>query len=427
MSTLTEQLVQLIQAKPISDDDLHRTLYFTLDALANAMAGRNTDQGRILLEWYETTGKSPRDQAMLIGALTHILETDDLHRASVVHPGCVVVPAVWAVGEQIRASGKEMLVAILKGFEAACRVGMAVGPAHYKIWHNTATCGPFGAAFGVGSLLGLSDEQLVHALGNAGSQSSGLWQFLETGAMTKHLHAGRAADAGVLSAQLAKLGFTGPPAILEGDKGFFSATCNDAMPDRLLADSSGPWQMHLNSIKPWPSCRHTHPAIDASLRLAQRHKGKNIEEIRIDTYQAAIDVCDRIAPNSIYEAKFSLQHCVAAALTFGGVNFDSFNESARNLCKPILPRINLMLDRDFQNNYPLNWGSGVTVKYENGDIDSEQAVNAKGDPENPLTDEELRTKSEMLIQFGMYNNADQKVKTIMKKLKSSNYFDFDLL
>lgn len=154
------------------------------------------------------------------------------------------------------------------GFEAMTRVGMAVGPAHYRIWHNTATCGPYGSAMAAAALLHLDGPATVHALGNAGTQSSGLWQFLDTGAMTKHLHAGHAAAAGVLAADLAQAGFTGPPAILEGAKGWFAAACPDADPAAVVRDPDGPWQLMQTSIKPWPSCRHTHPVINAPVICA---------------------------------------------------------------------------------------------------------------------------------------------------------------
>ena len=169
------------------------------------------------------------------------------------HPGCVVVPAAWALANKQGVGGHALLRSVLHGFEATTRVGMGVGPAHYKIWHNTATCGPYGSAMAAADLLGLDDEQTVHALGNAGTQSSGLWQFLETGAMTKHLHAGHAAEAGLKAADLAAFGFTGPPRILEGDKGFFKAACPDAQPELVLANPDDAWQLTTTSIKPWPS------------------------------------------------------------------------------------------------------------------------------------------------------------------------------
>src|SRR5690606_27894555 len=229
--------------------------------------------------------------------------------------GCVVVPAAYALAAKHGKGGRELLTAILHGFEAAARVGMAVGPEHYRIWHNTATCGPFGAAMAAAALLDLDDEAAINALGNAGSQSSGLWQFLETGAMTKHLHAGHAAEAGVRAGELAALGFTGPARILEGEKGFFRAACPDANPDAVTRDPDAPWQLVRTSIKPWPSCRHTHPTIDAGEELRARllRDGVSLDqiaEIVVETYQAALDVCDRPVAASDYEAKFSLQHSI---------------------------------------------------------------------------------------------------------------------
>ena len=217
--SLTRDLARLVAAKPISQRDREAAALFVLDLVANALAGRNSEPGRILLRWAAANGGDAGRRAFLMGALAHILETDDLHRASVVHPGCVVIPAAFALGHDLGVQGHRFLASVLWGFEATCRVGSAVGPAHYKIWHNTATCGPFGSAMAAANLLGLTVDQTVDALGNAGTQSAGLWQFLETGAMSKHLHAGRAAEAGLVAATLAKEGFSGPPAILERSKG----------------------------------------------------------------------------------------------------------------------------------------------------------------------------------------------------------------
>jgi 2-methylcitrate dehydratase PrpD len=236
--SLTQDLIALIRNKPISSADLADAAMFTLDAVATAYAGSATPVGAILRDWADSSDLDLKRRALLMGALTHITETDDLHRASVTHPGCVVVPAVLALGEKTGASGEQMLGAILQGFEAMCRIGAAVGPAHYRIWHNTATCGPFGSAMAAASLLGLDDEQTQNALGNAGTQSSGLWQFMQTGAMSKHLHAGRASESGWLAAELAAVGFTGPAEILEGEKGFFAATCPD--PEQARKDFSPP-------------------------------------------------------------------------------------------------------------------------------------------------------------------------------------------
>lgn len=397
--SLTSRLAALIAAKPITAQDYRSAALFTLDALANALAGRQTVPGAILLDWAAAEPLTTGREAMLLGGLTHILEVDDLHRASVVHPGCVVVPAAYVLARRHGKQGHAFLAAVLRGFEACCRVGMAVGPAHYRIWHNTATCGPFGSAYAAGDLLGLDHAAMTHALGNAGTQSSGLWQFLETGAMSKHLHAGRAAEAGLLAADLAARGFSGPPHILEGDKGFFKATCNDAQPERLLSDPDAPWQLRLTSIKPWPSCRHTHPTIDAGLSLAARVGNRKVERIRVATYQAALDVCDRIAPRSEYEAKFSLQHTAAAAVTDGRIDFSSFDPHARSRLAETSARVEIAAAAPFADRYPRAWGAQVTVMLDDGTELSAEREHAFGDPENPLDDVAMRAKAKMLLTY----------------------------
>ena len=158
--TLTEQLIELIESKSIEDDDINAASWFVLDAMANIAAGRNSDPGRILNRWFLDEPPNTSRTVLWLGALMHILEVDDLHRQSVVHPGCVVIPTVLSLGLREGLSGRKMLEAVLKGFEACTRLGNSVGPAHYKIWHNTATCGTFGAAYAAGSILGLLS--LIH-------------------------------------------------------------------------------------------------------------------------------------------------------------------------------------------------------------------------------------------------------------------------
>lgn len=407
--SLTRSLVELIRAKPVTEADLSAAALFTLDAIANSCAGQNSDPGRTLLAWYgegraKNNAPDTGKRAFLLGALTHILETDDLHRRSVVHPGCVVVPPAWVLAAEHGINGRAFLTAVLHGFEATTRVGMAVGAEHYKIWHNTATCGPFGSAMAAAALLGLDDDAATHALGNAGSQASGLWEFLETGAMTKHLHAGHAAEAGVRAAELAAHGFTGPPRILEGDKGFFKAACPDAQPDAVLGEPDSPWQLAITSIKPWPSCRHTHPAIDAAQGIRAEFKARGVtlsdelvRSVEVGVYQATLDVCDRVNPTTEYEAKFSIQHTVAAGLLCDGVDFAAFGEEARAKLEPLRVRVHAALQDPYATAYPCAWGSSVSITLETGETFMQTRTHAKGDPEAALSPDEMIDKAHMLL------------------------------
>ena len=404
--SLTASLSELIRSKPVSQDDLHSAAVFSLDAIANALAGRKTKQGQLFLQWGREQGGDAGRLAFVMGGCTHVLETDDLHRASVTHPGCVVVPTAIALANREASTGVELLTAILQGFEAMCRVGNAVGAEHYKIWHNTATCGPFGSAMAAASLLRLDDAQTVNALGNAGTQSSGLWQFLETGAMSKHLHAGRAAESGLVAADLAALGFTGPPEILEGAKGFFAAACPDAIPARVTADADADWQLVQTSIKPWPCCRHTHPTIDAALALHERIDGQEIASVQIETYPAATNVCDRPSPQSEYEAKFSLYHCAAVALQDGAVAFDSFDADSRERLASMRSRVSVSEAEPWISAYPDAWGGKVSLTTISGAEFSEERLAAKGDPEMPLSDAEMKSKAEMLLEYAELDSSE---------------------
>lgn len=395
--TLIRQLVSEINARPISDRDREVAALFLLDALASAYAGSATSVGKKFRKWAASNDRSARSKAFLLGSLTHITETDDLHRGSVTHPGCIVVPVVLALAEQRGASDREVLDAMIKGFEAVCRVGMSVGPAHYKIWHNTATCGPFGSAMAAACLLGLSEEQTVDALGNAGTQSSGLWQFLESGAMSKHLHAGRGSESGLLAAELAAFDVTGAADILEGKQGFYAGMCKDPDPSQLTIPATSSWQVHNASIKPWPSCRHTHPVIDASLELYQKLGNSIVRNVSIETYQAAIDICHRPTAINQYQAKFSLQHCAAFALTRGKVDLASFDEQARQDVASLSEKVDVACGEPYKSNYPLAWGASVTAFTEDNREISVQRTECKGDPELPLSPAEMVEKATGLL------------------------------
>ena len=400
--SLTRTLIGLIRNKPASDADLKASALFVLDTLACAIAGRDAPPARMLAAVAPLAQGDVARRAFLVGGLAHVLEMDDLHRDSVTHPGSVVIPAAWAVAEQQDASGRRFLAAVLAGYEACCRVGMAVGKTHYRVWHNTSTCGPFGSGMAVSNLLDLSEDQTVWALGNAGTQSSGLWEFLATGAMSKHLHTARAAESGVLAALLAKEGFTGPERILEGEKGFFVGLCLDPRPEAVLEDPGRPWELTRTSIKPWPCCRHTHPAIDAALELHAALKGAAIAKVEVGAYRAAIDVCDRPMPQDPYSAKFSLQHTVAVALADGRVDQVSFDAAARQRLETERKKVWVAVSPKVDAAYPQAWGVEVSVECADGRKLSASRRHAKGDPENALGEAELISKARtMLLESGL--------------------------
>ncbi len=421
-NSLTSELIRLIHDRPVTDGDLEAAADFVLDAVANIAAARGSRQGRVMMAWAaESCGVPGQDagrNALIGGALCHMLESDDLHRASVVHPGCAIIPAVLALADRMpEVTGDQALKAVLWGYEAATRIGMAVGPGHYKLWHNTSTCGPFGSAMASACLLDLDHAQSIDALGNAGTQAAGLWQFLKTGAMSKFLHAGRAAEAGLVSAQLSAHSFTGAAQILEGDQGFFAATCPDPDPSAVLAHPDQPWQLRLTSIKPWPCCRHTHGPIAAGLELhSQLNETEagpdDIARIELATYRAALDVCDRPNPDSEYSAKFSLQHTIAMAASQGGVVSGSFDEAARSDVAELAAKVALSTDDALNAAYPEHWGCKLTAWMKNGDKIEIVKSDAKGDPEDRLSRSELADKAFSLLARAEYDAPGQLIDQI---------------
>ncbi len=422
-------------------DELTTARRYVLDWLGSALAGAATDPGASLVDYARAQpvgpasvvglglACSPEVAALVNGGLSHIVEMDDLDRRSVLHPGAVVIPAALAVAERERATGHAFLSAVVAGYEVAIRLGEAVGKRHYYYFHNTGTCGVFGAAAAAGWLLGLTEEQFVWAFGNAGTQAAGLWEFNTDGDMSKHLHAGRAAANGVLAADLARRGFTGARCILEGDRGFFAATAPDANPVALanfwtLNPPSPSFKIGGVSIKPHASCRHTHAAIDAALDLRAQlgERGlaaqavSDVTRLHVNTYQAALDLCDESNPQTPYSCKFSLQYCVASALCRGHVGLADFTPEAIGdpTVRRLLSRVSASMDPGYEARYPAEWPSGIRLTLAIGSILSAAVDHPRGDPENPITPDELTDKFRQLAAYaGHAAQADNLIRWVL--------------
>jgi 2-methylcitrate dehydratase PrpD len=218
--------------------------------------------------------------------------------------------------------------------------------------------------------------------------------------MSKHLHTARAAESGVLAATLAKQGFTGPERILEGEKGLFAGACPDPVPGAVAAEPERPWELTRTSIKPWPCCRHTHPAIDAAIELHGVLGGARVRQVEVGAYRAALDVCNRPRPEDLYSARFSLQHTVAIALADGKVDQASFDASARKRMAGERGKVDVSLSATIDAAYPKRWGVEIEVVTADGRRLSASRRDAKGDPENPVTPVELKAKAAMLLDSG---------------------------
>lgn len=330
--------------------------------------------------------KVPAPNAALVnGIMAHEIEYDDIYKDALYHPGAPVIAGAFAAADLIDAPGSELVRAVTLGYEVSNRLGAAINPSHYKFWHTTGTVGAFGAAVAASVLLKLDRSQTIECLGLAGTQAAGLWQ--SGGTMGKPLHAGKAAMNGVLAALLVKEGFRGPERIIEAEKGFAAATAGEFNPQVMLDGLGREYTIVNVTHKYYPSCGHTHAAVDAALGACQlRIKQSDIMKIKVETYQAGLSIAGNPSPGTPYEAKFSIPYCVAAALKYGCLTLGEFTEN--KLFDPEIRRLmansSIIVDGEIEARFPGKRGARVTISTPAGEFTHTVSCR-RGDPENPLT------------------------------------------
>ena len=384
--SLTEQLAKHLQ-RPVDEATRKRARLHLLDWLACVAGALRSDVAASLRK------ADVRDAAWL----GNVLEMDDVHRAALLHPGPAVWPTALDTAYEVEASMHEMLDGAVRGYEAMIAIGSTFDAYHYEHFHNTATAGVFGAACSAGFLYDSSEEELVWAMGNAGSTAGGLWQMRHENVMTKQWHLGQVRGDGSFAALMAKAGVSGPRHILEGPQGLYAATCRE--PKAMQFPNH--WQIHGVSFKPWAACRHAHPVIDCILEL--KAQGPVSGPIRVETYKDAITFCDRPNPESEVQAKFSLQHAAAvAALADPG---DPANYTAETASRPefvtFRAQVSVQESSEISARFPNHFGARVTSA-----SGSTEMIDTRGDPERPLSEEGLFAKVHSLFKWGGLNWAE---------------------
>jgi 2-methylcitrate dehydratase PrpD len=385
--TLTESLGQRLLG-PVAPQDRARARLHLLDWAACVWGGRRSAVA-------EVAWAAEPDSLTRYALLGNVLEMDDVHRQALLHAGPVVWPAALSAARDCAASLGSVLDAGVRGYEAMITLGKSFDAHHYAHFHNSSTAGGFGAVAAAGSVFGFDAQKYVAAFGSAGSLAAGLWHMRHTPeAMTKQLHIAQAVRSGLWFARLADKGLTGPAAILEGPQGLFAAMTRAPKLD-AFAQKSG-WHMHDTSFKPWAACRHAHAAIDAALLLKER-LGQLDGQINVTSYADALRFCDKPAPQSPIEAKFSLQHAVAVVAVRGRPQLADFELEA--ICDPQLAavrtRVHVRADADFTARYPAHFGAAVAM----GDHHV-QVSDAWGDPENPMDAKQITDKAQQLMAWG---------------------------
>jgi 2-methylcitrate dehydratase PrpD len=395
-----------------------------VDLLGNSLAATREEPARIVSAmvgaWAGAPAASaigmaerlPAPSAALVnGTLAHSLDFDDTHLPSVLHPSAAVIPAALAVAEEVGASGPALLDAATVGVEVTCRLGMAGydSAANNSVFfdrgqHATAICGAVGAAVAAGMLRGLDEDQLTSAIGIACSMGAGVIEANRTGGTVKRVHCGWAAHAGVVAADLARHGLTGPPTVLEGRFGFLQAFLGDRVDlDRVTAGLGEHWETPGVFFKPYPCNHFTHAGIDAALRL--RASGVSPDEITALTLGVPAPVLHTIGeppqekarPRSGYHGAFSGPFTVAAALLGGGglgvFHEDFTDEAARDPRRLALAaKVRVVADPECNAIFPRQFPAVLTADLADGSRRTERVLVNRGGPGNPLSPEELTTK-----------------------------------
>jgi len=426
-----------LQHEDLEDATIDMTKKCIIDWMGCVIGGSSTAAGDIIQQFIEEVGGRDvatvfgtfyktdiLNAAMANGCYCHILEMDDVHKKSIMHIAAPVISAAFSVAEAYNCNGKELITAIVAGYDVAIRVGEAVSPSHYDIWHTTGTCGTFGAAAATAKLLRLDRDQISYSLGNAGSQAAGLWEFAEDNAMTKYLHCGKAAMNGVISSLLAKRNFTGATKILEGKRGFFVGYSQEDNWEDHFIDMGKNFKIHETVFKPYASCRHTHSTIDAILKIRQKYNVNcaDVEKIVVNTYANALKIAGNTRFDDATMAKFSLVYCIAAALKYGKLGVNEFEKD--KLKDPdiekIVNKIEIYTPEEINKQHPEKWMSQVSV-ITASDKYKEVVEYPKGDPENTFTEEEINDKFYELTSLKI---PEYQAKSLLDRCKNIEHFEY---
>ncbi len=404
------------QRTDLPEPVLHHAKRAVLDWLAALYPGTRVSPGLALLKAHADElghGQArlpgfnakvfPATAAWINGSISHTVEFDDIFRDAVYHPGCPVIAAALAAAETCNSDGRALLNAIVVGYEISTRLGAAIQPAHYRFFHTTGTVGCIGAAAAAAAIYAPGDTTVMqHAIATSATFAAGLQQAFRSDAMTKALHAGHAAAAGLRSATAAAAGVTGVADILEGKAGFAAALGGQLNLAVVTAGLGKDYNITRMTQKNHGCCGHTFPSIDAVLALQTEHGFTTaaIKAIHIGTYQTAIDVTGNFAPATAFEGKFSLPYVVAHALHYGSVRLDAFGEDRLQdkALRATMKKIMLSRDDALTADFPLHRSARVRIVLDDGRELTHYARDRKGDPELPLSDTELEDKFDELVE-----------------------------
>ena len=377
-----------------------------LDYLGVTLGGR-----QFLKEKHPELIANTPNEAFLNGFAAHVLELDDGHRHGMIHLGASVVSAVLEVAKQEGLKCDDVLRGIIMGYEVAVRCARAIQPGHkVRGYHVSGTCGTIGSAMGIAFACNYNKEQLKSTLACAVSSAAGVLEIQEQASELKPYNTARAAYDGVLVAQIGKLALPGPDDILGGKRGFLAALTDTPHPEFLTDFSEDGYCIEGIYQKVHAACRHCHPAIDATLDMMKEFNllPDQIEKIEVHTYKLAVGSHDHIEIKGISSAKLSTPYAVALAIVKGSCGYADYNEDNLNdyWIKNLTRKVRVIEDDNLTAQSPAVRGARVSICLKNGEECEATCLYPKGEPENPLTQEELENKFRGLASYGGLTSSE---------------------
>jgi 2-methylcitrate dehydratase PrpD len=356
-------------------------------------------------ELLNTFGEDAPYRALVNGFCAHALELDDGHRHGMIHLGASIITTVLLATEKEQLKYDNVLCGIIMGYEVAVRCARALQPGHkVRGYHVSGTCGTIGSAMGVAFACGYNDAQLKATLACAVSSAAGVLEIQEEASEMKPYNVGRAAMDGLVAAQMGSLAMPGPDDVMGGKRGFLAALTDTPHPEHLTDFNNDDYAIEGIYQKVHAACRHCHPAIDATLDMRNdlELKPEQIEHIDVRTYKLAVGSHDHTQIRGISSAKLSTPYSVALAVVKGSAGYADYNEV--NLddynIKMLTRKVNVIEDENLTAQSPAVRGAKVTIYLKDGNVYETPCLYPKGEPEHPLTQEELEGKFRGLAMYG---------------------------
>lgn len=443
---ITQELVKYcrgLKFQQLPEEVVDRVKYFFLDFIGVCIRGSQESSSKSIYRFVREMGGRNRGgvligtkeraahlcSALANGTSAHAIEMDDVNNEASLHPGVVIYPAALATSEMLGEAGKKLIEAVASGYELMIRLGKALGAenSYKRGFHPTGTCGSFGSSIVASKIMGLKQEEMTSALGIAGSQAAGSMEYLAQGAWTKRFHPGWAALSGMVSAQLAQKGFRGPASIIEGRDGFLHSYSDGADESKVLEGLGSQYEILRTSVKPHACCRYMQPPIDAILKIVKENDllPEKVEKVRVGILRAGAQLIaepleEKYTPQSIVDAQFSMPFGAAVAILYGKAGLGEFDLSKirSEEVRQMMRRVECVKDPDLEETFPKQWGATAEIFTKDGERYFAKVEYCKGDPENPLSWEEMIEKFHDLSSQFMTKERRLKIVDQVKSLEA---------